>query len=235
MKTLVMMPTFNEVETLRHTVEKLVQQNLDVDILIIDDNSPDGTGALADRLKSEYQCVDVIHRSKKEGLGRAYAAGFKFGLERNYLRLVEMDADGSHRPEDLANLLFATESADLVIGSRWIAGGEVANWSFLRQLISRLGNQYASLMLRSKIRDLTSGYRIYSASLAKELPIEKMQAHGYAFQVEMAFRSQLLGAVIVEVPIRFVEREGGRSKMTLAIVLEAFLLCTKWGIFGPKR
>ncbi|MEY3327091.1 MAG: hypothetical protein RL044_1044, partial [Actinomycetota bacterium] len=224
MKTLVMMPTFNEVETLRHTVEKLVEQNLDVDILIIDDNSPDGTGALADRLKSEYKCVDVIHRSKKEGLGRAYAAGFKFGLERNYLRLVEMDADGSHRPEDLANLLFATESADLVIGSRWIAGGEVANWSFLRQLISRLGNQYASLMLKSKIRDLTSGYRIYSASLAKELPIEKMQAHGYAFQVEMAFRSQLLGAVIVEVPIRFVEREGGRSKMTLAIVLEAFLL-----------
>jgi glycosyltransferase involved in cell wall biosynthesis len=235
MKTLVMMPTFNEVETLRHTVEKLVQQNLDVDILIIDDNSPDGTGALADRLKSEYKCVDVIHRSKKEGLGRAYAAGFKFGLERNYSRLVEMDADGSHRPEDLANLLLATESADLVIGSRWIAGGEVANWSFLRQLISRLGNQYASLMLKSKIRDLTSGYRIYSASLAKELPIEKMQAHGYAFQVEMAFRSQLLGAVIVEVPIRFVEREGGRSKMTLAIVLEAFLLCTKWGIFDPKR
>jgi glycosyltransferase involved in cell wall biosynthesis len=235
MKTLVMMPTFNEVETLRHTVEKLVQQNLGVDIVIIDDNSPDGTGALADRLKSEYQCVDVIHRSKKEGLGRAYAAGFKFGLERNYSRLVEMDADGSHRPEDLASLLLATKSADLVIGSRWTAGGEVANWSFLRQLISRLGNQYASLMLKSKIRDLTSGYRIYSASLAKQLPIEKMQSHGYAFQVEMAFRSQLLGAAIVEIPIRFVEREGGRSKMTLAIVLEAFLLCTKWGIFSPKR
>ena len=136
MKTLVMMPTFNEVETLRHTVEKLVEQNPGVDIVIIDDNSPDGTGALADRLKSEYKCVDVIHRSKKEGLGRAYAAGFKFGLERNYSRLVEMDADGSHRPEDLANLLLATESADLVIGSRWIAGGGVANWSFLRQLIS---------------------------------------------------------------------------------------------------
>lgn len=235
MKTLVMMPTFNEVETLRPTVEKLIQQNLNVDILIIDDNSPDGTGALADRLKSEYECVDVIHRTKKEGLGRAYAAGFRHGLEKNYSRLVEMDADGSHRPEDLAKLLVESETADLVIGSRWTPGGEVANWSLLRQLISRLGNQYASAMLASKIKDLTSGYRIYSASLIRQLPIEKMQAHGYGFQVEMAFRTELLGASIKEVPIRFVERVGGKSKMTLAIVLEAFLLCTKWGIFRPRR
>lgn len=235
MKTLVMMPTFNEVETLRPTVEKLIQQNLNVDILIIDDNSPDGTGALADRLKSEYECVDVIHRTKKEGLGQAYAAGFRLGLEKKYSRLVEMDADGSHRPEDLAKLLLESETADLVIGSRWTPGGEVANWSLLRQLISRLGNHYASLMLASKIKDMTSGYRIYSASLVSQLPIEKMQAHGYGFQVEMAFRTELLGGVVKEVPIRFVERVEGKSKMTLAIVLEAFLLCTKWGIFRPRR
>lgn len=235
MKTLIMMPTFNEVETLRQTVEKVIQQNLNLDILIIDDNSPDGTGSLADRLKLEFDCVDVIHRPKKEGLGRAYAAGFAHGIKGNYSKLVEMDADGSHRPEDLVGLLSKSDEADLVIGSRWITGGEVANWSFLRQLISRLGNRYASMMLRSKIKDMTSGYRIYSASLARKLPIEKMQAHGYAFQVEMAYRSQMLQAVIEEVPIRFVEREGGRSKMTLAIVLEAFLLCTKWGLFGLRR
>jgi glycosyltransferase involved in cell wall biosynthesis len=235
MKTLVMMPTFNEVQTLRHTVEKLIQTNLGVDILIIDDNSPDGTGALADRLKLEFDCVDVIHRPKKEGLGRAYAAGFQHGLQNNYLRLVEMDADGSHRAEDLAGLIAKSSDADLVLGSRWTSGGEVANWSFIRQLISRLGNQYASMMLGSKIKDMTSGFRIYSASLIRKLPLEKMQAHGYAFQVEMAFRSEQLGAVVVEVPIRFVERVGGRSKMTLAIVLEAFLLCTKWGLFSPKR
>lgn len=235
MKTLVMMPTFNEAETLRATIEKLIKQNLNVDILIIDDNSPDGTGALADRLKVEHSCVDVIHRPRKEGLGRAYAVGFQHGLERNYGRFVEMDADGSHRPEDLARLIAKANDADLIIGSRWIPGGEVANWSRLRQLISKFGNRYASVMLRSKINDMTSGFRIYSASLVRRLPIEAMQAHGYGFQVEMTYTSESLGAKIIEVPIRFVEREGGRSKMTLAIVLEAFLLCTKWGILGPRR
>ena len=235
MKTLVMMPTFNEAETLRATIEKLIKQNLNVDILIIDDNSPDGTGALADRLKVEHSCVDVIHRPRKEGLGRAYAAGFRHGLKGNYARFIEMDADGSHRPEDLAKLIAKSNDADLVIGSRWIPGGEVANWSRLRQLISRFGNRYASVMLRSKVKDMTSGFRIYSASLVRKLPIEDMQAHGYGFQVEMTHTSERLGSKILEVPIRFVEREGGRSKMTLAIVLEAFLLCTKWGLFGPRR
>lgn len=235
MKTLVMMPTFNEVETLRATIEKLIKQNLNVDILIIDDNSPDGTGALADRLKVEYSCVDVIHRPRKEGLGRAYAAGFCHGLEGKYARFIEMDADGSHRAEDLAKLIAKSNDADLVIGSRWIPGGEVANWSRLRQLISRFGNRYASVMLRSKVKDMTSGFRIYSASLVRKLPIEDMQAHGYGFQVEMTHTSERLGSKILEVPIRFVEREGGRSKMTLAIVLEAFLLCTKWGLFGTRR
>jgi glycosyltransferase involved in cell wall biosynthesis len=230
-----MMPTFNEVETLRHTVERLVSQDLAVDILIIDDNSPDGTGALADRLNSEFSCVGVIHRAKKEGLGRAYAAGFMYGLARKYDRLVEMDADGSHRPEDLAALISASDRFDLVIGSRWVDGGQVTNWSVLRQLVSKLGNRYAAAMLKSPIRDMTSGFRIYSASLASRLPIESMQAHGYAFQVEMTCSSERLGATVTEVPIRFIEREGGRSKMNLAIVLEAFLLCTKWGFFGVRQ
>ena len=235
MSVLVLMPTYNEIETLEHSVEQVLEQNPKVDILIIDDNSPDGTGGLADRISNSNQRVKVLHRNKKLGLGLAYVEGFRWGLELNYRHFVEMDADGSHRPEDLVKLIAESVDTDLVIGSRWIPGGEVTNWSAVRQFVSRFGNTYAAFMLKSRVKDMTSGFRIYSRELLQKLPLGTMQAHGYAFQVEMTHRSELMGASIKEVPIKFVEREGGRSKMTLAIVVEAFILCTKWGLFGIRR
>ncbi len=234
MKAIVLMPTYNEAETLEKTVADLFQINPSVDLLIIDDNSPDGTGAIADRLASTNPRISVLHRHKKLGLGDAYIAGFHQCLQKHYTHLIEMDADGSHRAEDLPELLQSALESDLVIGSRWVSGGAVANWSKLRQAISRNGNRYASWMLRSKVRDMTSGFRIYSADLLRKLPLNHMQAHGYAFQVEMTLRSELVRARIVEVPIKFVEREGGSSKMSFWIVVEAFLLCTLWGFFRPR-
>lgn len=235
MKAVVLMPTYNEAETLEKTVRDLLSNVPNVDVLIIDDNSPDGTGAIADRLASSNQRISVLHRHKKSGLGDAYIAGFVRCLGEDYSHLIEMDADGSHRAADLRKLVEKVPETDLVIGSRWIPGGEVANWSIFRQAISRLGNRYASRMLRSKVRDMTSGFRIYSADLLRSLPLKTMQAHGYAFQVEMTFRAELLGAQIVEVPIKFVERENGSSKMSFWIVVEAFVLCTFWGLFQTKR
>jgi glycosyltransferase involved in cell wall biosynthesis len=229
------MPTYNEAETLENSVRELFSHNSEVNLLIIDDNSPDGTGAIADRLAHQDNRISVLHRHKKRGLGDAYVAGFKLGLQSPYTHFVEMDADGSHRAQDLAKLLESSHIADLIIGSRWVAGGEVVNWSPLRIAISRGGNKYAAWILRSKVRDLTSGFRIYSRGLLEKLPLNKMQAHGYAFQVEMTMRSEALGASISEVPIRFIEREGGKSKMSLWIVFEAFLLCTKWGLTGIRR
>ena len=234
MKAIVLMPTYNEAETLEKTVGDLFEINQNIDLLIIDDNSPDGTGAIADRLAGANSRISVMHRHKKRGLGDAYIAGFHRCLEEQYTHLVEMDADGSHRAEDLPKLLRSALESDLVIGSRWVSGGEVANWSKLRQAISRNGNRYASWALKSQVQDMTSGFRIYSADLLRRLPLSQMQAHGYAFQVEMTMRSELVGAKIVEVPIRFVEREGGSSKMSFWIVVEAFLLCTLWGLFRPR-
>lgn len=235
MKAIVLMPTYKEAETLEKTVSELLVAARDIDLLIIDDNSPDGTGAIADRLASANPRITVLHRPKKLGLGDAYIDGFKKSLAKDYTHLIEMDADGSHRAEDLIKLLRAAPAMDMVIGSRWIAGGEVANWSKLRQLISKVGNRYASWVLGSRVRDVTSGFRIYSAQLLNKLPLAKMQSHGYAFQVEMTRQSELLDAKILEVPIRFVERVGGVSKMSLWIVVEAFVLCTLWGLRRPRR
>jgi glycosyltransferase involved in cell wall biosynthesis len=226
LKTLVMMPTFNEVSGLRASVGRLLELNPNVDVLIIDDNSPDGTGRLADQLASD-QRVNVLHRAEKQGLGKAYMAGYSWGIERGYDKLVQMDADGSHRPEDLAKLL--TTAADLVIGSRWISGGAVENWPKYRQLISQLGNRYASFTTGIKLGDLTAGYRSYSASALRSLDLDHLEAQGYGFQIEMTRRVMARGLSVTEVPIRFVERENGRSKMTYAIIFEAFWLCTKWG------
>lgn len=227
MKVLVMMPTFNEAQGLEGVVERVLAVNPTVDILIIDDNSPDGTGAIADSLTRDSR-VHVLHRSGKQGLGKAYLAGYAWGMAKDYDRLVQMDADGSHRPEDLAALL--TNEADLVIGSRWITGGEVENWPKSRELISRLGNSYASLTTGIKLGDLTAGYRSYSRKALEAIDLTDLEARGYGFQIEMTRRAVDSQLEIAEVPIRFVERENGRSKMTLGIVIEAFLLCTKWGV-----
>jgi dolichol-phosphate mannosyltransferase len=220
------MPTFNEREVIHASVAKLLEENPDIDLIIIDDSSPDGTGELADQLASQDRRISVIHRKQKDGLGRAYAHGFKIALERGYNRIVQMDADGSHRAVDLGKLL--SVDADVVIGSRWVDGGEVRNWPSYREWISRAGNAYARFAIGSNLRDVTAGFRVYSAELLSSFPLEKIQAHGYGFQVEMTRLAAFEGAKIVEVPIVFVEREGGRSKMTGGIIFEAFGLCTKW-------
>lgn len=230
MKIVVLMPTYNELDVLEHSVEELFRFAPDVDLTIIDDNSPDGTGALADSLAQQDARIAVIHRPEKLGLGLAYVQGFQWAIEKGYSHVVQMDSDGSHRPSDLQALIAEAQNHDLVIGSRWVAGGEVKNWPASRMLISRIGNRYAAAMLASPIKDLTAGYRIYAVKLLERLPLAKMRAHGYGFQVEMTLRTQQLGASVVEVPIHFVERESGKSKMTLGIVIEAFLLCTRWGL-----
>lgn len=224
------MPTFNEIANLSHSVEDLFLHNPNVDLLIVDDNSPDGTGELADELAANDGRIAVLHRQEKQGLGPAYLAGFQVAFEKNYEFIIEMDADGSHRAIDLPKLISASACSDLVIGSRWIAGGSVLNWPAHRKAISKIGNLYTLLLLRTKIRDMTAGFRIYRTDLLKRLDLDSVASHGYSFQVEMALRTVQQNAKVVEVPITFIEREQGVSKMTGAIVGEALWLVTKWGI-----
>lgn len=229
MKTLVIMPTYNEALGIESMVAHLLNTVSNIDVLIVDDNSPDGTGEIAQKLAASHGRVKVLHRTEKNGLGPAYLAGFDWGFQHNYEYLVEMDADGSHRPQDLSALLASAVSNDLVIGSRWVPGGAIKNWPATRQLISRVGNGYARFMLRSGIKDITAGFRVYRSSFLKQLDLEHIASHGYSFQVEMAYRSRKAGGRIVEVPITFVEREQGVSKMSRRIVFEALYLITKWG------
>jgi glycosyltransferase involved in cell wall biosynthesis len=229
-KTLVMMPTYNEIETLERSVAELFKYNPAVQLLIIDDNSPDGTGELANKLSQNSQNTQVLHRTGKQGLGKAYLAGISWGLERGFELLVQMDADGSHRAQDLPKLLAKADLDGLVIGSRWMPGGAVHNWPWFRKAISRFGNFYAAKMLGSTIGDLTAGFRVYGRNLLQRLPLDDVAAQGYGFQVEMTKNVLAVDSRVIEVPIEFVERENGSSKMTLAIVLEAFILATKWGI-----
>jgi len=235
MKTLVMMPTYNEIETLEKSVADLFIHNPTVELLVIDDNSPDGTGALADSLAASLTAMHVLHRGGKEGLGKAYLAGISWGIANGFEFLVQMDADGSHRAQDLPKLLESAGLDQLVIGSRWVPGGAVRNWPWYRMLISRFGNFYAARMLGSNLGDLTAGFRVYGKELLLKLPLESVAAQGYGFQVEMTKNVLAIGSKVTEVPIEFVERENGVSKMTLAIVLEAFVLATKWGITRLTR
>ena len=235
MKILVMMPTYNEIQTLERSVTDLFKHNPNVELLVIDDNSPDGTGALADKLAASLPAMQVLHRKDKAGLGRAYLAGISWGIANSFEFLVQMDADGSHRAQDLPKLLEHAGLEDLVIGSRWVPGGAVRNWPWYRMLISRFGNFYAARMLGSNLGDLTAGFRVYGKELLLKLPLESVAAQGYGFQVEMTRNVLAIGSKVIEVPIEFVERENGVSKMTLAIVLEAFVLATKWGIIRQTR
>ena len=228
-KTLVIMPTYNERLNLEHSVEELFKHNNSVHLLIVDDNSPDLTGKLAENLAAKNKSIFVLHRKEKNGLGPAYLAGFDWAFTRDYEFIVEMDADGSHRAADLPALL-ARHDADLVIGSRWTKGGAVLNWPLSRKLISMCGNLYTRLMLGTSIKDMTAGFRVYRRELLQKLELGEVASHGYSFQVEMAWRSIQAKAKVVEVPITFVERELGVSKMNSAIVLEALWLVTKWGI-----
>jgi dolichol-phosphate mannosyltransferase len=224
------MPTFNEAGNIHQAVEELFKYNPAVDLLIVDDDSPDGTGVLADQLGSSDSRIKVMHRKEKQGLGAAYIAGFKYAFESDYDYVVEMDADGSHRAEDLPKLLAACESNDLVIGSRYVKGGSTENWPLHRRWLSKGGNFYAKLMLGTKLNDMTAGFRVFSIPFLRTMNLETINARGYSFQIEMAYRTIQLGGRTAEVPIVFIEREVGESKMSKAIVLEALVLMTKFGI-----
>lgn len=238
MRTLVVMPTYNEREALPTTLAHLREAVPDVDVLVVDDNSPDGTGDWAAGAAARDERVHVLHRAGKEGLGRAYLDGFSWALARGYDLVVEMDADGSHRAEDLPALLAATQVRplpDLVIGSRWVPGGSVVNWPWLRQLISKLGTGYARLALRLGVRDATAGFRVYPARTLRRLPLAEVESQGYCFQIDMTWRVQRAGGRVVEVPITFVERTQGRSKMSRAIAVEAITRLTRWGLEDRRR
>lgn len=224
-----MMPTYNEAQSLASTVEGLLAELPAVDILIVDDNSQDGTADIADSLVKNHTRVAVLHRESKLGLGPAYIEGFGHAFSNDYEIVVEMDADGSHLPQDLHRILNATQTADLVIGSRWISGGSVQNWPLSRLFLSRFGNLYARLMLGTRIFDMTSGFRAYKANFLQGLVSKPVSSQGYSFQVELAYRAAQSG-VVKEVPITFVERAEGRSKMTSAIVFEALVKIQLWGI-----
>ena len=230
MKALVIMPTYNEAGNINHAVEELFLHNENVHLLIVDDDSPDGTGKLADELALTNSRVKVMHRKDKQGLGAAYIAGFNYAFETGYDFVVEMDADGSHRAVDLPKLLAVCEQNDLVIGSRYVKGGQTQNWPLHRQWLSRGGNLYAKLMLGTKLNDMTAGFRVFSVPFLKRMNLSTINARGYSFQIEMAYRTIQLGGRTQEVPIVFVEREIGESKMSGDIVSEALMLMTKFGL-----
>jgi dolichol-phosphate mannosyltransferase len=229
---LVIVPTYDERLNVERTVGRLRAAVPEADVLVVDDASPDGTGEIADRLAAADDHVHVLHRLGRQGLGAAYLAGFAWGLERDYDVLVEMDADGSHQPEQLPGLLAALEHADLVIGSRWVVGGSVVNWPRSRELLSRGGNAYVRLLLRLGLRDATGGFRAFRRSTLEKLDLHGVASHGYCFQVDLARRAVAAGCAVEEVPIEFVEREHGVSKMNGAIVREALWRVTGWGVAG---
>ena len=230
----VIIPTYNERDNIESIVTKVRTAALDVDVLIVDDNSPDGTGEIADKLAASDARVHVLHRPGKSGLGTAYIAGFGWALEAGYDVMVEMDADGSHDPGDLPRMLTALESADLVIGSRYVPGGTVVNWPKRREALSRSANIYVRLMLGIGVRDATGGYRAYRAQTLREIRLGEVDSQGYCFQIDLTLRTIEAGRKVVEVPITFTERARGASKMSRSIVLEALWRVAKWGLAGRR-
>jgi dolichol-phosphate mannosyltransferase len=229
--TLVIIPTYDEAENVRPIVERTLAATDDhVHVLVVDDNSPDGTGDIADAIARETDRVHVLHRTVKDGLGGAYLSGFAWGLEQGYDKLVEMDADGSHHPEYLPWLIELADSNDLVLGSRWIKGGEVENWPWYREVLSRGGNLYTRLALGIAVRDATGGFRVFTADALRRIDLAGIASKGYCFQVDLCWRALEAGLRIVETPITFTEREFGVSKMSGNIVRESLTLVTKWGI-----
>ena len=222
MRALVCLPTYNERENLEPMLHALgAVLGPDDRVLVIDDNSPDGTGELADRLAAELPFVDVLHRERKEGLGPAYLAGFRQALARGAELVVEIDCDFSHDPNDVPRLLEAVRDADLVLGSRYVPGGGVENWGLVRRAISAGGSLYARVLLGVGVRDLTGGFKCFRRAVLESLPLEQVHARGYAFQIELTYRALRRGFRVREIPIRFTDRVTGGSKMSRAIVLEA--------------
>ncbi|HLH27343.1 MAG TPA: polyprenol monophosphomannose synthase [Acidimicrobiales bacterium] len=231
MEVLVVLPTYNEsanVDTVLRRVRRAVPE---ASVLVVDDGSPDGTADIAERVGKELGNVEVLRRHEKAGLGNAYRAGFRWGLDRGFEAFVEMDSDLSHEPEALPSLLAPLEEGyEVVIGSRYVPGGEIPNWAWHRQLLSRGGNLYASALLGLGVADSTAGFRAYAASVLRRIDLDAIRAEGYGFQIEMTYAAVRSGAAVREVPIRFVDRVEGESKMSTFIVVEALVLVTWWGL-----
>jgi dolichol-phosphate mannosyltransferase len=235
-RVLTIIPTYNEIESLPRTLDRLRAVAPATDVLVVDDNSPDGTGAAADTVAAADSAVHVLHRQGKEGLGAAYIAGFRWGLDAGYDVLVEMDADGSHQPEELQRLLDALDrGADMVKGSRWIRGGKVVNWPLHRKLLSLGGSLYSRILLGVQVKDITGGFNAFRAETLKKIDLESVESVGYCFQVDLTWKTLKAGLDVREVPITFVEREFGDSKMSGGIVLESIILVTKWGLRSRWR
>jgi dolichol-phosphate mannosyltransferase len=229
-RIVIVMPTYNERQNLESVAARVRAALPAADLLIVDDNSPDGTGDLADKLAETDSQVQVMHRTDKAGLGRAYIAGFGWALERGYDVIIEMDADGSHQPEHLPSLVAALNGADLSIGSRWVPGGKVVNWPKTREALSRAANIYTRIMLGLGVRDATAGFRAYRAATLRTISLDQVESTGYCFQIDLTLRVADAGLRIVEVPITFVEREHGASKMSNSIIMEAFWRVAQWGV-----
>ncbi len=235
-RALVIIPTYNERENLESMAERVLRSVPGVELLVVDDNSPDGTGALAEDLAFREPRLHVVHRPGKQGLGAAYQAGFRWGLDRGYEVFVEMDGDGSHQPEQLHRLLEGLEHADMVIGSRWVGGGQIENWPLRRMLLSRAGSLYARVALGLPFHDITGGYRAFRASALDAIGLSTVASEGYCFQIDMLWHAYRRGLRVAEVPITFVERQFGVSKMGAGIVREAIAKVTLWGLAGlPDR
>jgi len=229
-RIVIVMPTYNERQNLESIAGRVRAALPEADLLVVDDNSPDGTGDLADKLAETDPHVQVMHRTDKAGLGKAYIAGFGWALERGYDVIIEMDADGSHQPEHLPSLVAALNGADLSIGSRWVPGGKVVNWPKTREALSRAANIYTRIMLGLGVRDATAGFRAYRAATLRTISLDKVESTGYCFQIDLTLRVADAGMRIVEVPITFVEREHGASKMSNSIIMEAFWRVAQWGV-----
>lgn len=233
-RVLVVVPTYNEADNVTVIVDRIRRAVPAVEVLVVDDDSPDGTGVIADGLARADGRVHVLHRAGKGGLGAAYVAGFGWAADRGYDAVVEMDADGSHAPEELPRLLEAARDADVVIGSRWTAGGRVVNWPRRRQLLSRGGNLYTRVALGMPLSDATGGFRVYRVSALARLDLDSVASQGYSFQVELSWRAHRAGLRTVEVPITFAERERGASKMSPVIIGEALWRVTLWSVFDRR-
>jgi dolichol-phosphate mannosyltransferase len=234
-RALVIIPTYNESENLPNLIPAILGQGDQFEVLVVDDNSPDGTGTIADAMAAENQRVHVLHRDGKQGLGTAYVAGFKYALNEGYDVVFEMDADFSHNPDDLPRLLAAVGDADVAIGSRWVSGGGTQNWALHRILISRGGSQYAKLVLGVPMNDLTSGFKCFRAEVLASINLDSVHSNGYAFQVEVNNLCYEMGFRVVEVPILFVDRRVGHSKMSKAIIFEAMGVCLRLRLSRSRR
>ena len=231
MQVLVVIPTYNESENIDRVLRRVRGALPDATVLVVDDGSPDGTGDIAEKVGAEIGNIEILRRAEKSGLGSAYRAGFRWGLDRGFDVCVEMDADLSHDPDALPDLVAPLDKGfELVIGSRYVPGGSIPNWAWHRRLLSRGGNVYASTLLGLGVTDSTAGFRAYSASVLNRIALDDIRAEGYGFQIEMTYQAKRAGAPIVEVPIRFVDRTEGESKMSMIIVVEALGLVTWWGI-----